>query len=121
MPWEKTMAANTGQNDYRAYVADHCKLLPWHNFYCKTQAPMRPRKRSTWTTVLTVFLSTLADILGAWRLRCQLAQRWRRASPPAPCAVPDPRRALLLATPAPCAFNRRACAVCCRALSLAPA
>eukprot|EP00965_Chrysotila_dentata_P096413 3186369-Pleurochrysis_carterae.AAC.1 len=32
MPWEKTKAANTGQNDYCAYVADNCKLFPWHKW-----------------------------------------------------------------------------------------
>eukprot|EP00965_Chrysotila_dentata_P028294 941112-Pleurochrysis_carterae.AAC.3 len=52
-------------------------------------------------------------------LRCPLLQRWLRASPPAPCAVPHLRRALLLAALAPCAFTRRTCAVCCHALSVA--
>eukprot|EP00965_Chrysotila_dentata_P186529 6158817-Pleurochrysis_carterae.AAC.4 len=32
--WGETKAANTGRNDYWAYVADHCgRLFPWHK--CK--------------------------------------------------------------------------------------
>eukprot|EP00965_Chrysotila_dentata_P146131 4826387-Pleurochrysis_carterae.AAC.7 len=32
MPWEKAKAAKIGQNNYRAYVADHCKPFPWHKW-----------------------------------------------------------------------------------------
>eukprot|EP00965_Chrysotila_dentata_P209723 6185468-Pleurochrysis_carterae.AAC.2 len=33
LPWEKTKAANTGSNEYRAYVAVHCgRLFPWHKW-----------------------------------------------------------------------------------------